>query len=100
MTKNKPNAAIQHQDQLNQEILVGSTVVFSRAYSNSLQIGTVVKITRRRVRIAYCYKWISNQTNEQRISEWQYLAPPERVLVLTDSLGVELMMLKLRGLLP
>ena len=99
-TKKKPKTPIIHLDQLNQEIRVGQAIAFSYAYSNSLRVGTVIKITRQRIRVAYNYKWVSNQTNEERISEWTYLAHPERTLVLSDSLPAELTMLKLRGMLP
>lgn len=90
---------IEHKDHLQQPIQVGATVAFTFANSPAMRIGTVTKLTKQRVRIAYKWIW-ADSTGDRRIMEWTYLAVPERVVVLTDTLGQELTVLKLRGMLP
>ena len=90
---------IEHKDHLQQPIQVGATVAFTFANSPAVRIGTVQKLTKQRVRIAYKWLW-ANSAGDTRIMDWNYLAVPERVLVLSDTLGQELMVLKLKGMLP
>ena len=90
---------IEHKDSLNQPIHPGATVAFTWSNMPGVKIGTVQKLTRRRVRIAYKWIW-ADSTGDRRIMEWTYLAVPERVLVLADTLGQELTVQKLKGMLP
>lgn len=90
---------VQHFDQIHQEIRPGQQVAFCYSGAPGIRVGTVVKLTRVRVRVAYKHKWVDHNNNV-RINEWTYLSTPERVLVLSDTLPQELMMLKLKGMIP
>ena len=90
---------IAHQDQMGQSIETGDYIAFSYAYSTGIRIGRVIRSTQRRVRIAYKHQYTCRE-GEVRISEWQYLARPERTLVLGDSLDQQIVMLKLKNLVP
>lgn len=90
---------IEHKDQLNQAIVPGSIVAFSWSNNPGVRIGRVEKLTAKRVRIAYKWIW-ANSAGETRIMEWNYLAVPNRVVVLSDTLQQELTVNKLRGLIP
>lgn len=90
---------IQHTDKINQPITINSVVAFAFSYSNGVRLGTVVKLTAKRVRVAYKHNW-RDKNGALHTYEWNYLANPERVLVLTDSLQQELTILKLKGQLP
>lgn len=94
------NKQYEHNDQINQPIKPGQIVAFSYAGAPGIKLGTVLRLTKSRVRIKYNHQWVNNRTNEVHISTYNYLSTPERVLVLSDSLPAELTMLKLRGLLP
>jgi len=99
-TRKQPKLPIQHFDQINQEIHPGQIVAFCYSGAPGIMLGTVVKLTRQRVRVAYKHQWIRSDTKERIISQWNYLSTPERCLVLNDTLPAELILLKLRGLLP
>ena len=88
-----------HQDQLNQPIAPGSIVAFAYAYSNHLKLGTVIRNTKQRVRIAYKHRW-TDSTGVTHTYEWNYLAQPRRILVITDTIQQELTLAKLKGLIP
>ena len=88
-----------HNDQLNQPITPGAVVAFAYAYSNHLKLGTVVRNTKQRVRIAYKHKW-ADKSGQVHTYEWNYLAQPGRVLVITDTIQQELTIAKLRGDIP
>ena len=90
---------IEHNDQIGQAIKPGQAVVFAYAYTAGVRIGTVEKLTAKRVAIRYKYRYIDT-TGTERSGEWRHYARPERTLVLPDSIPQELTMLKLRGLLP
>ena len=98
--KKTPKPEIQHQDQIGQAIRPGQVVAFCWSGAPGIKIGTVQRLTRQRVRIAYKWTWTHHTTGETRVNEWTYLSTPQRTLVLGDGLGAELTMLKLRGLLP
>ena len=88
-----------HQDQLNQPIQPGSIVAFAYAYSNHLKLGTVIRNTRQRVRVAYKHRY-TDRAGQVHIYEWNYLAQPGRILVITDTIQQELTLAKLKGLIP
>ena len=88
-----------HQDQLNQPIEPGAIVAFAYTYSNHLKLGTVVRNTRQRVRIAYKHKW-ADKSGQVHVYEWNYLAQPGRILVISDTIQQELTLAKLKGLIP
>lgn len=90
---------IQHTDQIGQALRPGQQVAFCYSGAPGIRLGTVQKLTKQRVKVAYKHRWIAH-TGETRTSEWTYLSHPERVLVLSDTLQQELTMLKLRGMLP
>jgi hypothetical protein len=100
-TKNRkqPDQPIAHTDQIGQPLLPGQPVAFCYSGAPGICLGTVVKLTKQRVRVAYKHKWM-DRDNNIRINEWNYLAHPDRTLVLSESLPQELTMLKLKGLLP
>jgi hypothetical protein len=91
---------IEHNDQIGQAIKPGQQVAFCYSGAPGIKLGTVVKLTARRVRIAYKWAWTRHDTQERVVSEWNYLSTPERILVLGESLPAELTLLKLKGLLP
>ena len=91
---------IEHNDQINQEIIPGQAVAFCYSGAPGIKLGTVVKLTQHRVRIAYNWQWYDNTTKETRITKCNYLSTPERILVLSESLNAELILLKLKGMLP
>ena len=95
----KSKQPIQHHDQIGQPLRPGEPVAFCYSGAPGIRLGTVVKLTRQRVRVAYKHSWTDRDGNV-RINEWMYLAHPDRTLVLTESLPCELTMLKLKGLLP
>jgi hypothetical protein len=95
----KKSQLIEHKDQLNQAIQPSQIVAFAFAYNNRVNLGTVVKLTRQRVRVLYKHRWI-DRDNNVHVYEWNYLARPERILVLTDTLQQELTIAKLKGLIP
>jgi hypothetical protein len=88
-----------HQDQLNQPIEPGSIVAFAYAYSNHLKLGTVIRNTRQRVRIAYKHRY-TDRSGQEHVYEWNYLAQPGRILVITDTIQQEILLAKLKGLIP
>jgi hypothetical protein len=88
-----------HTDQLNQLIQPGSIVAFAYAYSNHLKLGTVIRNTKQRVRVAYKHKWV-DKTGTVHVYEWNYLAQPNRILVMSDTLQQELTLAKLKGDIP
>ena len=89
----------QHLDQIGQEILPGQPVAFCYSGAPGIRLGTVVKLTKQRVRVAYKHQWIDRE-NRLHTNQWNYLSTPERVLVLSDQLPAELTLLRLKGLLP
>lgn len=95
----QPKQAVEHQDQIGQAIRPGQPVVFAYAYTAGVRIGTVEKLTAKRIAIRYKYQYLRNDGTIQT-GEWRHYARPERTLVLPDSIPQELTMLKLKGLLP
>lgn len=94
------NKTIEHTDQIGQAIKPGQQVAFCYSGAPGIKLGTVVKLTKQRVRIAYKWQWVTHDTRETRINEWTYLSTPERCLVLSEALPAELTLLKLKGMLP
>ncbi len=88
-----------HRDQLNQQITPGAIVAFAYAYSNNLKLGTVLKLTKQRVRVAYKHRY-TDRAGVVHVYEWNYLAQPGRILVITDTIQQELTIAKLRGDIP
>lgn len=89
----------EHRDKLNQTIRVNDIVAFSDSYYNNINLGTVIKLTRCRVRVRYSLEF-RRQNGEVKQYTYEYLGNPQRMLVLSESLQSELLMYKLRGKLP
>jgi hypothetical protein len=89
----------QHQDQLNQPIEPGAIVAFAYAYSNHLKLGTVIRNTKQRVRVAYKHRY-TDRAGQVHTYEWNYLAQPSRILVISDTIQQELTLAKLKGDIP
>lgn len=89
----------QHTDKLNQQIKPNDIVAFSDSYYNNINLGTVIKLTRCRVRVRYSLEF-RRQNGEVKQYTYEYLGNPQRMLVLSESLQSELLMYKLRGKLP
>jgi hypothetical protein len=87
----------EHCDQLNQPLTVDAVVAFCFAGGNQVHIGRVVRLTARRVRIAYTSEY-TNHAGEQVKWTTTYQAHPDRVLILN---GVEqqLTLLALKGVI-
>ena len=88
-----------HTDQLNQPIANGAIVAFAYTYSNNIKLGTVLKSTRQRVRVAYKHRY-TDKAGMVHTYEWNYLARPHNILVITDTIQQELVLAKLKGLIP
>lgn len=88
-----------HTDQLNQPITPGAIVAFAYTYSNNIKLGTVIKSTKQRVRVAYKHRY-TDKAGQVHIYEWNYLARPDNILVITDTIQQELTLAKLKGLIP
>lgn len=94
-----PKLPIHHVDQLGQPIETGDYIAFSYAYSSGIKIGRVVKLTQQRVRIVYRHQYTSH-AGDLRIAEWTYLARPDRTMVLNTTLDQQLVIMKLKNLVP
>jgi len=92
----KPTVTYQHRDRLNQPILVDSIVAFCYSGGNTIHIGRVVKLTAKRVRVAYTYEYTNHSGDRVR---WKttYQAHADRVLVL-NQIEQELTVMALKGL--
>jgi hypothetical protein len=92
----KPTPVYQHKDRLNQPITVDSIVAFCYSGGNTIHIGRVVKLTAKRVRVAYTYEYTNHSGDRVR---WKttYQAHADRVLVL-NQIEQELTVMALKGL--
>lgn len=63
---------IQHRDQFGRNVTIGDTVVYCQ--SNCLHVGTIRKLTARRVHITRLGAW--NWTSQQRPETFILLADP------------------------
>ena len=92
----KPQAVHQHQDRLGQAIAVDSIVAFCYSGGTTIHIGRVVRLTAKRVRVAYTYEYTNH---EGELVRWKttYQAPGDRVLVL-NQIEQQLTVLALKGL--
>ena len=95
-TRTKEPVTHSHTDRLNQPILPDSIVAFCYTGGNTMHIGRVARITRKRVRIAYRYEHTATNGNKYRW-ESDYQAQPQNILVL-NNLEQQLTVLALRGL--
>jgi hypothetical protein len=91
----KPTQTYQHRDRLNQPILVDSIVAFCFSGGNTIHIGRVIRLTAKRVRIAYTYEYV-NHAGEQVRWKTTYQAHPDRTLVL-NNIEQQLTVMALKG---
>lgn len=89
----------EHNDAINQPIQIGQYVAFTFAYSIGIKVGQVIKLTKQRVKIGYKHVY-TDVNNNIHTYNGTYLARPERIIALTDTLPQELTMLKLKNLIP
>ena len=85
-----------HQDRLGQPIHVDSIVAFCYSGGNTIHIGRVIRLTAKRVRVAYTYEYVNHAGDRVR---WKttYQAHGDRVLVL-NQIEQELTVMALKGL--
>ena len=86
----------QHTDQFDRPLAPGQIVAFSTSYDRGCRVGTVVTLTRLRVRVRYTYDW-RDQQGELRTSRHLHLARPAETVILDQELPVHLTMQALSG---
>lgn len=86
-----------HIDRLGQPVTVDAVVAFTWRQGTGVRVGRVVKLTAKRVRIAY----IAESTHQGETQRWasNHITAAENVIVL-NSVEQQLTVLALRGLLP
>ena len=91
----KPTVEYTHQDRLGQPIRIDSIVAFCYSGGNTIHIGRVIRLTAKRVRVAYTYSYV-NHAGE--LTRWKttYQAHPDRILVL-NNIEQELTVMALKG---
>ena len=91
----KPTVTYTHKDRLGQNITVDSIVAFCYSGGNTIHIGRVIKLTAKRVRVAYTYEY-TNHSGDRVKWKTTYQAHPDRILVL-NQIEQELTVLALKG---
>ena len=86
---------IEHKDQLGQPIEVGAYVALTYAHSRRVYVGTVIKLTKQRVRLAFTNSWERN--GEIHYYNTRHIARPDDLVVLGEELPKHLTMAKLKG---
>lgn len=86
---------IEHKDQLGQLIEVGACVALTYAHSRSVYVGTVIKLTKQRVRMTFTNSW--EHKGEIHYYNTRHIARPEDLVVLGADLPKHLTMAKLKG---
>lgn len=86
----------EHTDSLGQPIKQGQPVAFTSSYLSGVKVGTVVKLTRLRIKINYKYSFKSKDGQTQRGS-WNTLIAPERTIQLGESLSPAITMFLLKN---
>ena len=91
----KPTIEYTHKDRLGQQIQIDSIVAFCYSGGNTIHIGRVIKLTAKRVRIAYTYEYVNHAGDRVR---WKttYQAHPDRTLVL-NNIEQQLTVMALKG---
>ena len=92
----KKELTYEHLDVIGQNIAPGQTVSIAIA---GIKVGTVVKMTRVKIRVKYYQSWSSRVTGESRKHLTEYLCYPNQLLVLSDNLQQELTLARLKGTL-
>jgi hypothetical protein len=92
----KTKMPYEHQDQFGRPLSLGQVVAFSTSYDRGCRVGTVITLTRLRVRVRYVYDW-RDQAGELRTSQYLHLARPGETVILDAELPKHLTMLALRG---
>lgn len=90
----KPKIVYEHKDIIGQYIVPGQTVSIAL---NGNKVGTVVKLTRVKIRVKYYQSWASRVTGESRKHLTEYLCYPNQLLVLSENLQHELTIARLKG---
>ena len=91
----KPTIQYTHKDRLGQQILVDSIVAFCYSGGNTIHIGRVIRLTAKRVRVAYTYEY-TNHSGERVRWKTNYQAHGDRILVL-NTIEQELTVMALKG---
>jgi hypothetical protein len=73
----------EHRDSLGTPIHTGQPIAFTHSYLSGVKIGTVVKLTKKRVKIDYKYIWTKKDGTKERGS-YIVQGTPHRTLVLID----------------
>ena len=91
----KPTIEYQHQDRIGQPVTIDSIVAFCYAGGNTIHIGRVIRLTAKRVRVAYTYEYTDHAGDRVR---WKtdYQAHGDRILVL-NNIEQELTVMALKG---
>jgi peptidyl-tRNA hydrolase len=93
----KPQLQYTHTDRLGTPIAVDNIVAFCYSGGNTIHVGRVVKLTARRVRIAYTYEY-TNHSGERVKWTSTYQGHPERLIVL-NNIEQQLTVMALKGLI-
>lgn len=89
---NKP----EHLDYFGRKINMGDPVAFSTSYDRGARVGTVITLTRLRVRVEYYYEWRDQQGNLHSARP-RHLARSAETIVLDSELPKHMTMLALKG---
>ena len=92
----KKQLTYEHRDIIGQTIAPGQTVSIAL---NGNKVGTVVKMTRVKIRVKYYQSWASVRSGESRKHLVEYLCYPNQLLVLSENLQHELTIARLKGTL-
>jgi hypothetical protein len=84
-----------HQDRLGQPILIDSIVAFCYSGGTTIHIGRVIRLTAKRVRVAYTYEY-TNHAGDRVRWKTNYQAHGDRILVL-NHIEQELTVMALKG---
>ena len=79
------NKVYEHQDSMGQDLKLNSPIAFTSAYVRGVKVGTVVKLTRLRVKIKYNYTYKSRD-GEIKKGFWHTLIAPDRTIQLGEEL--------------
>ena len=92
----RPTPVYEHADRLGQPIKIDTIVAFCYSGGTTIHIGRVIKLTAKRVRIAYTYEY-TNHSGDRVRWKTNYQAHADRVLVL-NQIEQELTVMALKGL--
>jgi hypothetical protein len=73
----------EHYDHLNQLIKLNQMCSFSSSYQKGVMLGKVIKITAKRVRIEYKFKY-EDRNNNIHVLTYYHVAEPSTIIILND----------------